>query len=66
MPKFDLTDPKTRAYLYRVGIALTMLLAGYGFLNGQTLALVNLLLGAVLSVAHNNVPSGDGYEGEQE
>lgn len=52
----NVADPKVRSYLYRVGIAVALLLAGIGVLDDHLLSLVNVVIAAVLGVADLNVP----------
>lgn len=54
----DIAKPRTRKYLYRVGTAVTLLLAGYGVLADEKVGLVNLVLSAVFAVADANVDTG--------
>lgn len=51
----DIAKPQTRKYLYRLGTAVTLLLAGYGVLADEKVGLVNLVLSAVFAVADANV-----------
>ena len=54
----DVAKPATRKYLYRVGTAVTLLLAGYGVLEDSKVNLVNLVLAAVFATADANTNTG--------
>lgn len=55
-------SPKTRRYLYRIALAVIALLAFYGILTDESLALIGTLVAAVLSLplADANVHESDG------
>lgn len=55
----DVAKPQTRKYLYRLGAAVTLLLAGYGVIADEKVGLVNLVLSAVFAVADANVDPGE-------
>ena len=51
-----LTNPKTRSYIYRIGILIAAFLGVKGFIDDHTVNFVNFLLAAVLAMADINVP----------
>lgn len=48
-------SPVQRRYLYRLGVALGLVLAAYGVINDQTVNLWGVLLAALLGLADGNV-----------
>lgn len=59
-----ITSPRTRLYLYTVSSALLIVLAAYGALDGEKIAVLNAFLGALFGVAAANTPST--YVGKHE
>lgn len=64
-PNRWITSPKGRKWLYRVALAVSALLAFYGLLTDESLALWGTLAAAVLSlpVASANTPKPDRKDG---
>ncbi|WP_052336341.1 phage holin [Nocardioides alkalitolerans] len=54
----DKLTPAQRKYLYRVALALTAVLVGYGLLTGELALLWVGVFSAVLGVADRNVSPG--------
>ena len=50
----DIAKPATRKYLYRLGTAVTLALAGYGVVADDKVGLINLVLAAVFATADAN------------
>lgn len=51
MPKIDLSNEATRAYVYRVALAVLVLLAAYKAIDGQLLEQWTDIVRAVLGIA---------------
>lgn len=49
-------SPKTRRWLYRIGIAGLGVLAVYGLVNDQEIAAWSIMAAALLGLADANVP----------
>ena len=51
----NIAQPKTRKYLYRVGVAVTLGLAAYGVVADEKVGVINAVLAAVFALADANV-----------
>lgn len=58
-----ITNPKTRAYLYGIGIAASPLAVGYGIINAEQSGLWVSFLGAVLGINNSLALANLGNKG---